>query len=333
MPKISVKFIGSGEIGIDAGALRKEFFPLCCDEAAKRLFEGDLGLIPRRGIGRKGMQFEVVGALIAHSVLQGGPSFPFQAEWVVSYILGENPSNLTISKEYITVSELTSTLSELVDKLDNAQTPEELHHVLEVHEKHNSFWEVINSSEWSSIEVITVGNKGCLIHELIFNELVRQGQDQLDSLRRGLEVLGFLSLLKKHRKVAEKVLVYSSLEVTAEQFISYITSKPIGHAENHTYQWFLDYVKSTEGLKNEDFPKGKLSTLLKFTVGLWNVPPSESKMTIIVKFLEDDDNEKLPKAGSCYNTLHLPTVHSSKNAFSNNMDIGLKHGHSWFTEF
>ena len=208
---LSVKFIGSGEMGIDAGALRNEFFSLCCDEAVKRLFEGDLGLIPRRGIGRKGMQFEVVGALIAHSVLQGGPGFPFLAEWVVSYILGENPSNLTISKEYITLSELTSTLLELVDKLDNAQTPEELHHVLEVHEKHNSFWEVINSSEWSSIEVITVGNKGCLIDELIFNELVRWRQYQLDSLRRGLEVLGFLSLLKKHRKVAEKVLVYSSL--------------------------------------------------------------------------------------------------------------------------
>ena len=97
----------------------------------KRLFAGDLALIPRRGIGRKGVQFEVVGALIAHLVLQGGPGFPFLAEWVVSYLLGKNPSNLVISRDYITLSEVTSTLLELIDELDKAQTPEKLHHVLE----------------------------------------------------------------------------------------------------------------------------------------------------------------------------------------------------------
>ena len=45
---LSVKFVGSGEMGIDAGALHNEFFSLCCDEAVKRLFEGDLALIPER---------------------------------------------------------------------------------------------------------------------------------------------------------------------------------------------------------------------------------------------------------------------------------------------
>lgn len=83
-----VKFVGSGEMGIDVGALRNEFFSLCLDEAVKRLFLGDVALIPRRGIGSKGIQFEVVGAMIAPSVLQGGPGFPFLAEWVVDYVLG-----------------------------------------------------------------------------------------------------------------------------------------------------------------------------------------------------------------------------------------------------
>ena len=80
---LSVKFVGSGEMGIDVGALRNKFFSLCLDEAVKRLFEGDVVLIPRRGIGSKSIQFEVVGAMIAHSVLQGGPAFPFLAEWVL----------------------------------------------------------------------------------------------------------------------------------------------------------------------------------------------------------------------------------------------------------
>ena len=142
---LSVRFVGSGEMGSDAGALRNEFFSLCCDEA---VFEGELGLIPRRGIGRKDVHFEVVGALIAHSVLQGGPGFPFLAEWVIDYLLGDNPSNLPISKEYICRSEVTATLLELLEELDKVQTPEELHYVLEIHAKHDSFWEVINASEW-----------------------------------------------------------------------------------------------------------------------------------------------------------------------------------------
>ncbi len=59
---LSVRFVGSDEMGIDAGALRNEFFSLCCDEAVKRLFVEGLGLIHPRGIVRRGVNFKVVGA-------------------------------------------------------------------------------------------------------------------------------------------------------------------------------------------------------------------------------------------------------------------------------
>ncbi|XP_028408827.1 uncharacterized protein LOC114531418 [Dendronephthya gigantea] len=263
---LCVRFVGSGEMGIDAGALRKEFFSLCLDEVVKRLFEGDLALIPRRGIGSKGIQFEVAGALIAHSVLQGGPGFPFLAEWVVDYLLGEDPSNLIVSKEYISQSEMTFRLLELIKELDKAETPEALHYILEIHAKHDSFWEVINATE-SSTEVITVENKGCLLHELIFNELIRQRKDQLNAQRDGLQVLGFLNLLKQHCKVVNQVLCHHIQEVTVEQFMSFLMSNPSCHAERQAYQWLLDYATSCDGVKDGDFPKRKLSTLLKFTTG------------------------------------------------------------------
>ena len=126
---------------------------------------------------------------------------------------------------------MTSTLLELIEELDKVQTPEALNYVLEVHVKHNSFWEVINASEWSSTEVITIENKGYLVHKLIFNELVRQRNDQLDSLSRGLQMLGFLSLLKRHHKVADHVLSYHVLEINAEQFVSFVKSNQSSHAE------------------------------------------------------------------------------------------------------
>ena len=121
-------------------------------------------MIPRRGIGSKSIKFEVVGELIVHSVLQGGPGFPLLAKWVFNYILGEEPSTLPISKEFITLSEMTSTLLELIGELDEAESQEKLHYILETHPKSASFWEVINSSEWLCTEVINLENKGCLVH-------------------------------------------------------------------------------------------------------------------------------------------------------------------------
>ena len=49
---LCVKFVDSGELSIDTGPLRNEFFSLCFEEVVKRLSKGDTALIPRRGIGR-----------------------------------------------------------------------------------------------------------------------------------------------------------------------------------------------------------------------------------------------------------------------------------------
>ena len=68
----------------------------------------------------------MAGVLIAHSVLQEGPGFPFLANWVVDYILGEEPSSLPISKKFITSSEMTSTLLELIEELDEVKTKQKL---------------------------------------------------------------------------------------------------------------------------------------------------------------------------------------------------------------
>ena len=115
---------------------------------------------------------------------------------VVYYILGEEPTYLQriyvskISKEFITLSEMMSTLLELIGQLDEAETQEKLYDILESHAKSASFWEVVNSSEWSCTVIINVENKGCLVHESIYNELVRCRKDQLDSLCKGLGVIG-----------------------------------------------------------------------------------------------------------------------------------------------
>ena len=124
-----------------------------------------------------------------------------------------------ISKEYITKSELTATLLQLIENLDSVDSQEALHNMLEIDPRHDAYWQVINASEWSSTELVTIQNKGYLIQELISNVLIRRRKDQLHSFRQGLQSLGFLSLLEKHNKVAKHVLCYKKVELSVEQFI------------------------------------------------------------------------------------------------------------------
>ena len=329
-----VKFIDSGENGIDAGALKNEFFSICLEEGRKRLFEGETSLIPRRSIGSKGVQFQVVGALIAHSVSQGGPGFPFLSEWVVNYLLDSETANLAINKDDIIKSEVTATLLEVIGKIDKAKNQEELTAVLEEDPQHDAYWQAINDSEWSSTEVITMNNKAFLIQELISNELVRRRKCQLDALQSGLNSLGFLALLRKYRKVAFHVLAYNTNKLNADKFMELVNAHPEGHAEKQSFEWFKEYVQASENVEDEDYPEGKLPTLLKFATGLWCIPPSQGEnFALTVKFLEDDDTDVLPQATACANTLMLPTVHSSRVKFTESLDLALKFGHAGFAEY
>eukprot|EP00112_Aurelia_sp_Birch-Aquarium-sp1_P000514 Seg1049.2 transcript_id=Seg1049.2/GoldUCD/mRNA.D3Y31 product="hypothetical protein" protein_id=Seg1049.2/GoldUCD/D3Y31 len=173
-----------------------------------------------------------------------------------------------ISKDYIVKSESTATLIELIEKLDAIKLKVALDMLLEEDPNHESFWQVINSTEWSSTEAVTMENKQFLVQELIFTELVRRRKDQLTALGKGLQCLGFLDLLKKYEKVAHHVLLYKEEKLTAEKFLSFLNCTPEGHAERQALQWFREFVSSSAENKDPDFLEGKLSTLLKFSTGL-----------------------------------------------------------------
>ncbi|XP_065067608.1 G2/M phase-specific E3 ubiquitin-protein ligase-like [Rhopilema esculentum] len=301
-----------------------------------RLFEGDPNkLIPRRGIGSKGIQFEIAGALIAHSVLQGGPGFPYLAEWFVDLLFEDETSNTVclISKDDIPKNAMTEKLFNFVEKLDSSINQQAIEEILDNDPQKEAFWEIINASEWSSTEAITMQNKALLIQELITNELMQKRMYQVISFRKGLAVLNFFPILKKHKDQAKTLLCYQASVITAEQFKSLLLPKgDQTHAEKQAYTWFLDNIQESEGVKDDTFPEGKLNTILKFVTGLWTVPPTRESLQISVEFLEDDDTEIYPKATACAAILRLPTVHSSRNGFFTRMDQGLSFGHAGFAE-
>lgn len=65
----------AGETGIDAGGLKREYFELLLKELQKEMFEGcECSCLPKKD-WELTKQFEIAGLMIAHSILQEGPSF------------------------------------------------------------------------------------------------------------------------------------------------------------------------------------------------------------------------------------------------------------------
>lgn len=71
---LTVEF--EGEPGVDAGALKYDFLESALTEANERYFVGDrFRRLPKKNWSEES-NFETIGLMIAHSVLQGGPAFP-----------------------------------------------------------------------------------------------------------------------------------------------------------------------------------------------------------------------------------------------------------------
>ena len=85
---LCIQFEGTGECGSDGGALRREFFEDVIKEANSRLLEGD----ERRRVVKKdwGMEtmYEIMGMMVTHSVLLGGPGLPCLSPSMYQYMCG-----------------------------------------------------------------------------------------------------------------------------------------------------------------------------------------------------------------------------------------------------
>ena len=86
--KFSLQFIG--EEGIDGGALTKEVLTLLYNEIKSQLFEpvnSKTWLFVPKQTGRNLQIFEIVGMIVAHSILHGNPLFNHFPRWIIDIMV------------------------------------------------------------------------------------------------------------------------------------------------------------------------------------------------------------------------------------------------------
>ena len=83
-----------GEEGLDAGAMKVEYFELLRTEIHQRLFEGSQSSkLPVRD-STKGFLLKLAGIIISHSILQGGPAFPLLSPAIYYQLVADEPLNV-----------------------------------------------------------------------------------------------------------------------------------------------------------------------------------------------------------------------------------------------
>lgn len=112
----------SGEEGADAGALLFEFCQEVVRQVNEEYFEGEEGRrIPRNHWGSS-TELEMAGAMVAHSLLQGGPALPcLHPAIFYSMVYGDNTNLPSLEAEHLpTAKDITRNAAtiDIVDMID-----------------------------------------------------------------------------------------------------------------------------------------------------------------------------------------------------------------------
>ena len=64
----------------------------------------------------------------------------------------------------------------------------------------------VNSTLWNIVEVLSIKNKGKLVQEIIYDELVRKITEQLNAIRDVLALIGLLPRLQETIETAGNIV-------------------------------------------------------------------------------------------------------------------------------
>lgn len=113
----------SGEPGIDAGAIKNDFFLKFFRYLQEELFEGnDYRLVPKYHWGSN-YDFEIAGAAVAHSIILGGPGFAVLHPAIYAHMAIQDPEVMDVSDlpcaDDIPLNSATSDTIDLIDKVSS----------------------------------------------------------------------------------------------------------------------------------------------------------------------------------------------------------------------
>ena len=194
--KLSLQLIG--EEGLDGGALTNKFFTLLFNEIKSQLFEPANSkswlFVPKRTDGNLQI-FKIVGIIVANTILQGGPLFNHFPSWIVDIMVNDLSGDILVDQIPDTVA--TGCLLNLIGSLEACKNDEDIQ-LLFTNADGPAFEQLISSSDWGPVEVITMKNRNTLINVLIYEETVMRRERKMKAMCEGLLFMNFGKYLNEN---------------------------------------------------------------------------------------------------------------------------------------
>ncbi|XP_028400610.1 G2/M phase-specific E3 ubiquitin-protein ligase-like [Dendronephthya gigantea] len=193
-----VKIVFENEPAIDGGGPRREYFTLllnCLVSPSNfvRLFEGsEARLLPMHNTDAlRASLYKVAGRIIATSIFNGGPGFPFLSPAIYSYLISGLSQDIDIVKEDIADIDIRDIVTQ-IDSLDNFENiPDQILDAL---------------VETGFTKKITKENKLEAITSIMLNTVILMRKAELDQFGQGLGPI--LNEAQKHPDVFKPLFVH-----------------------------------------------------------------------------------------------------------------------------
>ncbi|XP_016522844.1 uncharacterized protein LOC103132389, partial [Poecilia formosa] len=322
---LKVSFLG--EIGVDTGALRKEFLTIMVAGIERRLFEGDSdrGKIPKYSFNDLDKQlFKVAGEIFAVSLAQGGPAPCFLQEWCYHYL---------VTGEIETQGMYDAELSTLITKIKDASD-------LSVY----------------SEDILECGYTGPIDTEHM-NSILRavslhattKRTPMLKQLREGLGVYNLINLMEKKPDECRRLFVFGHNEkVDSNYIMSHIDPQlsPQGSRKQAQETKILEYLQDflyeledAEQADNEEVLTLTVPMVMQWMTGqahkhLLVSERNTFKVTVIFDHhcLEHTPGHTVcyPVVSACTSTVTFPMAHlSDYESFKSNFSTAVTYGFSF----
>eukprot|EP00794_Sanderia_malayensis_P013069 gene13069-14414_t len=113
--------------------------------------------------------------------------------------------------------------------------------------------------------------------------------------------------------------------MSAREFKNVVTTVPNTLPEHVALDWFFEYID--EDVKDpEVIGDGWITAFMMFSTGRISKSQRQDKQNISIQYLPEEERHIFLTASACMQIIRLPTIHRSKDAFYNAMDVAIKHG-------
>eukprot|EP00794_Sanderia_malayensis_P000786 gene786-76_t len=220
---------------INAGGLKRKFFQDVLDAILSgnemKLFEGCKFAPVCSSTTLMSNVLEVVGKIVSHSIVEGGPPFAHLASPIYWYLITGSMESYMQHANILDV--ISAGIKYVVERILQASSNEELHESL----KESDIQIGLEESHWDKSIALTIENKLMLVQWLLQYDVIIKREKAIQKFGKALEALGLLQSMRAHPEHFEQCFVWNGDVLTPDAVLELLETDIMEMDDSSKYVW------------------------------------------------------------------------------------------------